>query len=117
MLSVRLINQRFPRNFSFVRKLSIKCGEVEVSLELKILQDSASELTGMIKYNSDDSTKIAFGKEFYKKINIDWEKEVRFLTRNKSECGVMRMEKDGEIKELANHSKWACGEFTIFLLK
>ena len=105
------------RNFSFVRKLSIKCGEVEVSLELKILQDSASELTGMIKYNSDDSTKIAFGKEFYKKINIDWEKGVRFLTRNKSECGVMRMEKDGEIKELANHSKWACGEFTIFLLK
>lgn len=105
------------RNFSFIRKLLIKCGEVEISLELNILKDSASELTGTIKYNSDDNVKEAFGIDFFKKINVDWKKGVQFLDRNEKECGVVQEGENGELNELTNYSKWAYGKFILYFSK
>ena len=105
------------RNFSFIRKLLIKCGEIQVALELNILKDSASELTGNIQYTSDDSIKKDFGLSFFQKINVDFQKGVCFLNRKKEECGTMKFNKNGNINEIRNYSDWVSGEFTISLLK
>ncbi len=105
------------RNFSFVRKLLIKCGEVAISLELKILKDSASELMGKIKYTSDDSTKKVFGTEFFQKISVDWQKGVQLLDREEKECGVIKIEKKGKPNEVENYSECAWGKFTVLLSK
>lgn len=105
------------RNFSFIRKLSIKCGEIQVDLELKILKDSASELTGKIEYTSDESTKKAFGLDFFQKINVDFQKGVHFFDREKNGCGEMKTNKNGNITEQKNYSDWLNGEFAISLSK
>lgn len=105
------------RNFSFIRKLLIKCGEIQVALELNILKDSASELTGKIQYTSDDSIKKDFGLAFFQKINVDFQKGVRFLDRKREECGIMKINKNGNVNELKNYSAWVSGEFAISLSK
>lgn len=105
------------RNFSFTRKLLIKCGKMQVSLELNILKDAASELTGTIKYTSDNSIKKAFGIDFFQKINIDWQEGVEFINRKNEKCGTIKMNRNGKLNKLENYSEWASGKFIIFLSK
>lgn len=105
------------RNFSFIRMLLVKCGEIQISLTLEILKDSASELKGRIDYNSDDSTKQNFSMDFFLKINADLKKGVRFIDRDKKECGILKMDEKGDLNKVEDYSEWASGEFTLFLAK
>ncbi|MBD5526276.1 MAG: hypothetical protein HDR04_18125 [Lachnospiraceae bacterium] len=105
------------RNFSFTRRLLIKCDKIEISIELNILQDAASKLTGTIKYNSDNETKKAYGVDFFEKINIDWKIGIQLFNRQKKKCGMIKKDDSGEITKLENYSQWALGEFSICLSK
>ncbi len=105
------------RNFSFIRKLLIKYGEIQINLTLNIMKDSASELIGDIEYTSDDNTKKEFGLDFFRKINVDFQKGVRFFDREEKACGEMKINKNGNVTEPKNHSDWLNGKFVIFLSK
>lgn len=105
------------RNFSFIRMLLVKCGEIQISLTLEILKDSASELKGTIDYNSDDSTKQIFSTDFFQKINANLKKGVRFIDREKKECGILKLDENGDLNKVEDNSEWASGEFSLFLAK
>ncbi|MBD5448829.1 MAG: hypothetical protein HDR28_01465 [Lachnospiraceae bacterium] len=105
------------RNFSFIRKLLIKCGDIQISLILEILKDSASELKGTINYTSDNSTKHIFSTSFFKQINTNLKEGVRFLDRDNKECAILKLDENGNLNDLEDNSEWALGEFSIFLSK
>ncbi|MCI8645949.1 MAG: hypothetical protein HFE76_03900 [Firmicutes bacterium] len=105
------------RNFSFIRNLSIKCGKVAISLTLKILKDSASELSGKIEYPSDNNTKKDFGIKFSREIGLDWHMGLKLFDRDNQPCGTIKMNESGKLNSLDNYSEWSCGTFTLGLSK
>lgn len=95
----------------------IKCGDIQISLILEILKDSASELKGTINYTSDNSTKHIFSTSFFKQINTNLKEGVRFLDRDNKECAILKLDENGNLNDLEDNSEWALGEFSIFLSK
>jgi len=56
------------RDFSFIRKILIQCGEIEINLTLNISKDRASTLKGEVQYCSDELKNRPFDQTFFSKI-------------------------------------------------
>lgn len=101
------------RDFSFVRKLTIKCLSVMIDTELKINNDQASELTGTITYNSNRDNNKHFGKEFFK----DTCKEIyKNNSKDLPKDVLTILGSDGnEINspKVTEAEKWATGKFCL----
>jgi hypothetical protein len=92
------------RDFSFERKVTIKCNDITIVLTLLIAKDNASTLTGDIKYISTGSVNEVFGKEFFnnvKHIDPDGDWKVFDATENNA--------------DVTNPASWRKGTFTIAL--
>ena len=53
------------RDFTFEKKITIKYNDIKITLTLQIAKDSASTLTGEVKYTSTGTVNEAFGKKFF----------------------------------------------------
>ncbi|MCL2576631.1 MAG: hypothetical protein FWE27_01080 [Defluviitaleaceae bacterium] len=92
------------RDFSFERKLTIKCSGLVINLSLEIPKESKSELSVTIEYVSDGNTNKKFSKEFFKDIK-GIEEQFKIVDRNDS------------VVDENSYQEWKTGTFTISLLE
>lgn len=98
------------RDFTFVRWLTIKCGNIKMEIKLIINNDEASKLMGAVTYVSDRAVNQRYGRDFFKKI---LEKMCKRGHGNlPEECFVLY---DANRKKITDEKaeKWYKGEFTL----
>ena len=101
------------RDFSFERILTIKTDDnVEIKMSLNVDKEKASQLSGDLKYTSDEDKNNAFGQEFYQALGKDchWE-----ICGNKGKI-LLQNGTEKQNNELANAATWKEGKFTILLM-
>lgn len=100
------------RDFAFERKLTIKCEKIKMEIQLKINNDEASKLTGVITYVSDHAINQLYGKDFF-------EEMLGKMCKGNSgnlpkECfTIYDTNRDKIIDETAKKQKWDKGQFTL----
>ena len=98
------------RDFAFERKLTIKCENIKMEIDLIINNDEASKLTGVITYVSDRAINQRYGSGFFKEM---LGKMCKGNPGNlPEECFTIA---DASGKKIADEvaGKWDKGQFTL----
>ena len=102
------------RDFSFVRKLTIKTDDnVDIEMSLSVDKEKASQLIGELEYTSDEDKNGTYGQKFYEDIAKDCQWTIY---NNKGEVLLQSGADTNEDKKPASAAVWKKGEFAILLM-